>query len=77
MVNWVESASPSERKENMNPDHKTGGRYHKLFEPGFMGTLKVKNRLVMAPMGNRLASAIGMITREQIEYYAERARGGI
>ncbi len=49
----------------------------KTFEPAFMGPLAVKNRLVMAPMGNRLASEIGGVTQRQIDYYAERAKGGI
>ncbi|MFH1242785.1 MAG: FAD-dependent oxidoreductase [Pseudomonadota bacterium] len=56
---------------------KRGGPYNKMFESGTIGTLKVKNRLMMAPMGTRLASEIGAVTQRQIEYYAERARGGI
>ena len=49
----------------------------KMFESAFMGALEVKNRLVMAPMGTRLASEIGGVTQRQIDYYAERAKGGI
>jgi len=49
----------------------------RMFEPGFMGRLKVKNRLVMAPMGTRFASEIGGVTERQIEYYVERAKGGV
>jgi len=49
----------------------------KTFEPAFMGPLAVKNRLVMPPMGTRLASEIGGVTQRQIDYYAERAKGGI
>jgi 2,4-dienoyl-CoA reductase-like NADH-dependent reductase (Old Yellow Enzyme family)/thioredoxin reductase len=52
-------------------------RYRKILEHGFMGSLKCKNRLVMAPMGTRLASPIGAVTERQIEYYRERAKGGI
>lgn len=52
-------------------------RHRKMFESASIGNLTVKNRLVMAPMGTRLASEIGAVTQRQIEYYAERARGGI
>ncbi|MBW1780516.1 MAG: FAD-dependent oxidoreductase [Deltaproteobacteria bacterium] len=53
------------------------GRYSKMFEPASIGTLKVKNRLIMAPMGTRLASESGAVTQRQIQYYAERAKGGV
>ena len=49
----------------------------KMFESGFLGPLKVKNRLIMAPMGTRMASEIGGVTQRQIDYYAERAKGGV
>ncbi|MFC1822822.1 FAD-dependent oxidoreductase [Thermodesulfobacteriota bacterium] len=49
----------------------------RMFESAHMGALKVKNRLVMAPMGTRLASEIGGVTQRQIDYYAERAKGGV
>jgi len=51
--------------------------FRKMFEPTLLGPLQVKNRLVMAPMGTRLASEIGGVTQRQIDYYAERAKGGI
>ncbi|MFH1480056.1 MAG: FAD-dependent oxidoreductase [Pseudomonadota bacterium] len=51
--------------------------FKKMFEPAHMGKLKVKNRLVMAPMGTRLASEIGGVTQRQIDHYVERAKGGI
>jgi 2,4-dienoyl-CoA reductase-like NADH-dependent reductase (Old Yellow Enzyme family)/thioredoxin reductase len=52
-------------------------RYSKLFQPGFIGSLRVRNRLIMAPMGTRLASEIGAVTERQIRYYRERAAGGV
>jgi len=61
----------------METTRRTDSLYRKILEPGLMGSLKCKNRLVMAPMGTRLASAIGEVTQRQIEYYTERARGGI
>ena len=52
-------------------------KFNKMFESAFIGSLKVKNRLIMAPMGTRLASEFGGVTQRQIDYYAERARGGV
>jgi 2,4-dienoyl-CoA reductase-like NADH-dependent reductase (Old Yellow Enzyme family)/thioredoxin reductase len=47
-----------------------------LFEPFSLGPLRLKNRLVMAPMGTCL-DASGMITDEAIAYYRRRAEGGV
>lgn len=51
--------------------------YEKIFQSASIGTLHVKNRLFMAPMGTRLASEVGGVTQRQIDYYAERAKGGV
>ena len=51
--------------------------YEKLFEPGRIGTMIIKNRGVMAPMGSNLAGNDGNATERQIKYYQERAKGGI
>lgn len=47
-----------------------------LFSPGAIGTLELKNRIVMAPMGTCLAEVTGAASRRLIDYYAERAKGG-
>lgn len=49
----------------------------KLFEPGRIGSLELKNRLVMPPMATNYASKDGEITQRQIDYYTERAKGGV
>ncbi|NLO89224.1 MAG: FAD-dependent oxidoreductase [Clostridia bacterium] len=51
--------------------------FDSLFQPGRIGTMEVKNRLVMPPMSTRLASVNGEVTKELIAYYAERAKGGV
>jgi 2,4-dienoyl-CoA reductase-like NADH-dependent reductase (Old Yellow Enzyme family)/thioredoxin reductase len=51
--------------------------FPKLFEPGKIGSLEIKNRLVMPPMATNYASKDGEITQRQIDYYAERAKGGV
>jgi 2,4-dienoyl-CoA reductase-like NADH-dependent reductase (Old Yellow Enzyme family)/thioredoxin reductase len=52
-------------------------KFKRMFEFGSMGPLRVKNRLVMAPMGTRLANEVGGVSQRQIDYYAERAKGGV
>ncbi|MCD8036349.1 MAG: NAD(P)/FAD-dependent oxidoreductase [Clostridiales bacterium] len=51
--------------------------YEKLFEKGTIGRITIKNRCVMMPMGTVYADKDGMATDRIIEYYSERARGGI
>ena len=51
--------------------------FKKMFESAFLGPLEVKNRLLMAPMGTRMASEIGAVTQKLIDYYVERAKGGV
>ncbi len=52
-------------------------QFKKLFEPGQIGKMEVKNRICMAPMGTRYATDAGFVTGRQIDYYAERAKGGV
>lgn len=50
----------------------------KLFEPGKIGSLSIKNRIVMAPMGTiGLVELDGNYSQRGIEYFATRARGGV
>lgn len=51
--------------------------FFRLFQPGKIGNMEVKNRIVMPPMGTDYASEEGYVTQRQIEYYAERAKGGV
>lgn len=52
-------------------------KYKKLFEPVRIGSLEIKNRFAMAPMGPLgLADAEGGFNQRGIEYYTARARGG-
>jgi len=48
----------------------------RLFQPGRIGGMEVKNRIVMPPMGTDYATEEGYVTQRQIDYYAERAKGG-
>lgn len=50
----------------------------KLFEPGKIGRLSIRNRIAMAPMlAVGLAELDGRISERCIDYYAERAKGGV
>ncbi|MBP2650875.1 MAG: 2,4-dienoyl-CoA reductase [Firmicutes bacterium] len=52
-------------------------QYQKLFEPVKIGSLEIRNRFAMAPMGPLgLADAEGGFNQRGIEYYTARARGG-
>ena len=51
--------------------------YEKIFEPGKIGKCKLKNRIIMAPMGNiNMADPIGRPMQKMIDYFVERAKGG-
>lgn len=53
-------------------------RMQKLFEPGKIGKLSIRNRIVMAPMGIiGLTEPDGRILQRAIDYYTERAKGGV
>ena len=49
----------------------------KLFESGKIGNMRVKNRIVMAPMNiPGLVESDGRMSQRAIDYYAARAKGG-
>ena len=50
--------------------------YTALFQPGNIGTLRLKNRIIMPAMGTQLADAEGRVTERLLNYYLARARGG-
>jgi 2,4-dienoyl-CoA reductase-like NADH-dependent reductase (Old Yellow Enzyme family)/thioredoxin reductase len=51
--------------------------FPRLFEQAVMGGLKLKNRVVMLPMGTSYATPAGEVTDRTVEYYVERAKGGV
>jgi 2,4-dienoyl-CoA reductase-like NADH-dependent reductase (Old Yellow Enzyme family)/thioredoxin reductase len=48
----------------------------KLFSSFSIGSMNIKNRIVMPPMATHYASPEGFVTDRQIAYYVERAKGG-
>ncbi len=52
--------------------------YTALFSPIQVNTLRIKNRIVMGPMGNiSMAEEMGRPANKMIQYFTERARGGV
>lgn len=57
-----------------------GANYHPVMllqTPAAIGALRLKNRVVMAPMGTNYSTSDGLSTARDKAYYAERARGGV
>jgi 2,4-dienoyl-CoA reductase-like NADH-dependent reductase (Old Yellow Enzyme family)/NADPH-dependent 2,4-dienoyl-CoA reductase/sulfur reductase-like enzyme len=50
--------------------------FPKLFEPGKIGRLELKNRIIMAPMITLYVNQDGSVSDRMLDYYGERARGG-
>ena len=48
---------------------------NKLFEPIKIGSMTLKNRIVMAPMGTTTDTTNAFNMRD-VKYYGERAKGG-
>jgi 2,4-dienoyl-CoA reductase-like NADH-dependent reductase (Old Yellow Enzyme family)/thioredoxin reductase len=53
------------------------GRFSKLFEPGTIGKMELKNRVIYPPMATHLASDEGDVTDLLVDYYVARAKGGV
>lgn len=52
--------------------------YRELFSPIQVNKLKIKNRIMMGPMGNvGMADETGRPGNKMVQYYADRARGGV
>src|SRR3954449_5083898 len=51
--------------------------FEHLLAPGRIGALELRNRIVMAPMGEDLGDLDGMVSDAQLAYLEARARGGL
>src|SRR3972149_5258023 len=54
-------------------------KLNRLFEPGKIGKMELKNRLVMAPLGHGMTYATkdGSLTDQFLAFYEARAKGGV
>ena len=53
------------------------GGHSVLFQPGRIGRMLLKNRIVMTAMGTLADNSDGTVSARAIDTYAERARGGV
>ncbi|MDE6155574.1 MAG: NAD(P)/FAD-dependent oxidoreductase [Eubacterium sp.] len=51
--------------------------YSNLFSPMKIGNVEIKNRVVMAPMCMGFGQYNGCATKKMMDYYEERAKGGV
>ncbi|MFC1980633.1 FAD-dependent oxidoreductase [Chloroflexota bacterium] len=51
--------------------------FPRLFSPAKIANVKLKNHIVMLPMGTSYAGISGEVTSRTIDYFVERARGGV
>lgn len=52
-------------------------QFEKLFEPGTIGKLRIRNRIISAPMERNYANIDGSVTQRYIDYLATKAEGGV
>ncbi len=51
-------------------------RHPHLMAPGRIGSLELRNRILMCPMGDNQATDGGYVTDQQVAYFEARAKGG-
>ena len=51
--------------------------FPRLFEPGCIGGVNLKNRVIKAPQHTGLANPDGSVTGRMLRYYKEVAQGGV
>ncbi|MGL6016094.1 MAG: FAD-dependent oxidoreductase, partial [Selenomonadaceae bacterium] len=51
-------------------------KFENLFKPGKIGTMEIKNRMIVPPMLTEYAAEDGSLTERYIRYYEEKAKGG-
>jgi len=55
----------------------SNSNFPRISDPGSIGRLKLKNRMIMAPMITCYGSKNGYVSKQMKRYYEERARGGV
>ena len=53
------------------------GAFARLLAPGRIGSMVLRNRILLAPMGDSLAHPDGSVSDTQAAFYEARARGGV
>ena len=50
--------------------------FRSMFSPVKIGTVQIKNRFAVPPMGNNFANTDGTLSERSKAYYGARAKGG-
>lgn len=53
------------------------GTYRHVLQPGRIGPMELRNRIVMPAMDQNACSETGLVTDAVVEHYEDRARGGV
>ncbi|MBA7712466.1 hypothetical protein ES703_121443 [subsurface metagenome] len=51
-------------------------QFPKLFQPGCIGKLEIRNRIVLAPMATGFEDSDGSFSQREIDYFVAHAKGG-
>lgn len=52
-------------------------KFEKLLQPGKIGTMELKNRMIQPAMGTNYSDAEGFVTQQLVNYISRRAEGGV
>ena len=62
-------------KSDIHDRRKNITKFEKLLSSGRIGSMELKNRFVVPPMGTNFGTYEGFVTDQMIEYYRARALG--
>jgi 2-enoate reductase len=78
LVDWLDNWPSAGAAPEMAHMHRDLYPYTHLFSPIQVNKLRLKNRIVMGPMGNiSVADEMGRPSQKMIDYFSERAAGGV
>jgi 2,4-dienoyl-CoA reductase-like NADH-dependent reductase (Old Yellow Enzyme family)/thioredoxin reductase len=52
-------------------------QFKRLFEPGMIGKVRIRNRIILSPMEKNYANRDGSVTQRYIDYLVAISRGGV
>lgn len=57
-------------------EYSSNNRRMGILQPGYLGRVRIRNRVIMSPMSSNLCGSNGEVTPQMISYYGARAQGG-